>query len=125
MTSRALLSITGIYAFLNGVAALMVPEAFMSLFGAQTDAAGLLNLRYFGVVAVGLALVFWSARNLSDWAVVRPIHVAAFVSFFLAALVGLSGQMAGIGNRLAWGIVVIDVVFLAAFAYFLFVKRAT
>ena len=124
MTSKQWLTIVGIFPFLNGAAALLVPNAFMSPFGVETDLGGILGLRYFGDSTLGLAVILWLARNLVDWDALRSVHVGGFVTFALALVVGASATISGVINALGWVNAAIDVVIVIGFAHFLFLKKA-
>jgi hypothetical protein len=125
MTSRLMSTIVGIFSFLNGIGALLMPARDLAPFGVETDAGGLLNIQYFGISAIGFAVVFWLIRNWSDWEYVRTIYYGGFVTFVLALILGVMGTLSGVMNTLGWANAAIDLLIIAGFAYFLFAKKTT
>ncbi|HZD57129.1 MAG TPA: hypothetical protein VE136_10425 [Anaerolineales bacterium] len=66
MKFNTYLAIVALLSILNGLAFLLVPKTALPPYGITTDAAGILNARYFGAVALGTGVLLWLAKNTKE-----------------------------------------------------------
>ena len=122
---RPLMIITAVITAVFGIAFVVAPAQFVSLYGVTADA----SLRYvgqlFGAALVGLAVLAWSARNASDSEGRRAIILAFFVSTGIGFIVALTGQLGGVVNALGWSTVAIYLLLAIGFGYFQFARPAS
>ncbi len=123
MTMRNLLVTTAVLAFVFGLAYLLIPAQVLGLFGASTDAVGVLAARYFGGAVLGYGVLALAHRdsNLID---ARGSVLPAFaIVFGFAFVLALLAQVSGLLNALGWVSVVIFLLLAIAYSYFQFGRR--
>ncbi|KAA3648217.1 MAG: hypothetical protein DWQ07_04265 [Chloroflexi bacterium] len=124
MTTKIFMAYIGIASFANGVLLIVMPAGFLSLFGVQMDATGLMLARFWGAFALGAGVLAWQVRNL-DSAASRPALLNLFVYFAVASVLNIWSTTSGIFNSSGWIIVVFDLLLAGIFAYLLIPKKVT
>ncbi len=122
MRPRTLLMIAAVIAIVFGVGFVVVPGSLLSVYGVTLDQAGTLIARLFGAALIGLAVLDWFARNVTDPEAQRAVVLANLVTDGLGFVVILIGQLAGVANDLNWSTVVIYLLLALGFGYVLVVK---
>ena len=122
MSLRLLLMIAAVIAIVFGVGFVAVPASVLSIYGVTLDKAGTLIAQLFGAVLIGLAVLDWFARNVTDPEAQRAVVLANLVSDAVGFVVILIGQLAGVANALNWSTVVIYLLLTLGFAYVLVMK---
>ena len=125
MRLSTLLVFNTVVALAFGVAFLLIPATAASIYGvAATPATDLLG-RFFGVELVGIGLLCWLARNVSDNASQRAIIFAMLIADAIGIVVSLMGTLSGVMSAVGWSAVLIYLVLAAGYAYFAFAKPPT
>ncbi|MCD6680391.1 MAG: hypothetical protein LT102_07000 [Burkholderiaceae bacterium] len=127
MKTGSFLAVFGVVGFLFGVGFLFVPEVLLPLYGSSAVEAGplnphaVLNVRYFGSVLLGFALINWFARATHDREALRAILLGNLVGDVLGLLVTFQGLLSGAmgTNVFSWSTVLIYALFAAASLYLL------
>ncbi|MFQ5885642.1 MAG: hypothetical protein ACE5II_00240, partial [Anaerolineae bacterium] len=86
---------------------------------------GILIARTLGATLLGNAVVFWFARNPEDSEARRGIVLGQVISFAIAFILNLLGQLSGVMNTLGWSLVAIFLVLGLGYVYFLLVGSST
>ncbi len=81
--------------------------------------------RMYGTALIGIGLLAWLIRQSQDSDIQKPVLLAFFVTDFGGFLVVFVGQLANMMNALGWSVVVLLLLFSAAYAYLRFAKQAT
>lgn len=108
----------------TGFAALLAPAQSAAVFGLELDEVGLSQTRMLGAAYLGYASIVWFGRNIRDDSAQRAIALGNFVSWALSLVVTMAGVMVGLAGTQSWLLVVVGVVFTAAWGYFAFIDRA-
>jgi len=122
---RILMIITAVITAVFGIAFVVAPAQFVSLYGVTADAPLKYVGQLFGAALVALAVLAWSARNASDSEGRRAIILAFFVCTGMSFIVALIGQLGGVVNALGWSTVAIYLLLAIGFGYFQFARPAS
>jgi hypothetical protein len=101
MTVKTFFAIIAVLALVHGVGFVLVPEQVAASYGMATSAATLLMARLFGAALVGLALIFWFARDGSSESM-RGVFIATIVGNTVGLIVVIAGTTAGTLNSMGW-----------------------
>lgn len=99
-----------------GLAGIAVPEAFATAFGVSLDATGLAVARLACASYVGLGILDWMARDLTDAAAWRAIAIGNLAGWAISAAVVVASILGGLGDARAWVIVALQASFAVAWA---------
>lgn len=118
MTVKTFFVIIAVLALVHGVGFVLVPEQVAAGYGMATSAPTLLMSRFFGAALVGLALIFWFAREGSaDFT--RSVFIATIVGNVLGLIVAVTGTSAGTLNAMGWFAAAIYLFGAAGSGYFM------
>jgi len=111
-----------------GIASVLAPHLFLSLFGATLGPAGAVMMQYGGAWLIGLGLLTWFTRNAAEseagrGIAGRTIAWALLIAYLVALAVSVRGQLAGALNALGWMPVLIQAFFVAGLGYCLLAER--
>lgn len=123
MVPRVLFIANAIVSLSFGVGSVLAPNLLLSLFGARPEPAGALMMQYGGAWLVGLGLLTWLTRDAAGSETGRHIARSLLAAYFVALLVALRGQLAGVLNLLGWLPVAMQAFFVAGFSYWLLAGR--
>ena|SRR3954447_13183326 len=121
MTVRTFFAIIAVLALVHGVGFVLVPEQVAASYGMATSAATLLMARLFGAALVGLAMIFWFARDGSSEAA-RGVFIATIVGNIVGLIVVVMGTTAGTLNSMGWVAALIYLFGAAGSGYFLMAR---
>ena len=124
MTRRTFMSVAAGFSVVAGLAALLAPAQSAAIFGLDVNDVGLSQTRMLGAAYLGYASIVWFGRNVLDNTAQRAIALGNFVSWALSVVVTVAGVMGGLAGTQSWLLVVVEVVFTAAWGYFAFIDRA-
>lgn len=99
-----------------GLAGIAVPEAFATAFGVSLDATGLAVARLACASYVGLGILDWMARDLTDAAAWRAIASGNLAGWAISGVVVVASILGGLGDARAWIIVALQAAFALAWA---------
>lgn len=118
---KNLLIINAVLATLFGVAFIVIPEQFLMLYGNSTPAMEYIG-QLFGTAMLAIAIITWMLRNSTDNYTLSVIALSLFISYAIAFIVALVGQLQEFVNLLGWSTVVIYFLLSISFGYFRFKK---
>jgi hypothetical protein len=120
MTYKTVASVAAIFSFFNGGLYLLAPVFSLRILGGDTNLTGILNTRYFGACALGLAVITWLARNTKIPEVRRLVSYGMLTTLGCLAAIDLNGLLSGAINRLGWLIFLVDLILAAGFILSIF-----
>lgn len=124
MTRSPFFIVVAIVTGLFGLGFLFMPDSVLTWYGAATDDAGRLMSRVFGSAAIGLAVIYFMARDLSAGQALTGLLWAGLIVNVLDLILSVIATTGGIMNALGWGQALLHVLLGAGFAYFLFARPA-
>jgi len=125
MKLSSFLAIKAIISLVYGIGMVLVPAAFLPLYGITLDPAGTFMARAVGATLIGIGLVCWFARNIADRAGLQGIILALFILDTIGFIVALHAQLSGLMNALGWSDVGIWLLLALGLGYFRFLKPNT
>jgi len=103
-----LVTVTAGLSILNGIAYVFFTSPSLALLGVHPDGFGLLITRYYGACAIGFGLLLWQHRGNESSRIIEGMLSAILVTLGISTIVGISGTLGGIFNRLGWLFVLTD-----------------
>jgi hypothetical protein len=122
MRLNNLLVVAAIIAGVFGVAFVIASGPLLALYGVTLDKAGTLVAQLFGALLIGLAVINWFARNVTDPDARQAVVFGNLAGDAVGFVVILIGQLAGITNALGWSSVAIYLLLALGFAYVQFMQ---
>jgi hypothetical protein len=119
MTTRNVLTVSSIIAFIFGIAFVLAAKPLTALYNITLDDSGAFLGQLFGAALIGFGVLNWFARNSKDSQAMRAVVWANLVADVIGFVIALIGQIQGIGgvNALGWSTVVIYLLLALAFLY--------
>jgi hypothetical protein len=105
-----------------GVAVLVASGPLLAVYGITLDKAGTLVAQLFGALLIGLAVLNWFARGVTDPEARNAVVLGNLAGDVVGFVVILIGQLAGIANALGWANVAIYLLLAMGFAYVQFME---
>jgi len=123
MKLKTILVINAILLVLFGIPSLFTPEALAAGYGATLDSVAKHSIKDLGALYLGLAVLSWMARKISDAYALRAILLAFFISYGITMIIGII-DLSGLGsaNAASWSTIALYLLLLLGFGYYLFVK---
>ena len=122
MKLNSFLMLATIVAAVFGLAFLVAPSQLVALYGVTLTPATEVIGRIAGSVILGLAIVFWAARNASGAEAFKAVMMAGLIANGLDCLILLHATVTGLVNGLGWLQVLINGALAVGFWYFTFGK---
>ena len=122
MKLNVLLVIAAVIAGVFGVGFVVASGPLLSVYGVTLDKAGTLVAQLFGASLVGIAVLNWLARNVTDPDARRAVIFANLTQDVVGFVVILIGQLAGIPNAFGWSNVAIYLLLALGFGYVQFMR---
>jgi len=122
MKLKTLLVINAILLGLFGLTSLLAPEASATPYGLTLDPLSKHLNQVLGAFFLGLAVLSWMSRKVTDSNALRAILLAFFISYVISMIISIIDILSGLGNALGWSSVAIYLLLLLGFGYYLFVK---
>jgi len=123
MNFQTLMIATAVATICFGVGFILSPAFLGSLYGLSTTSISEFALRMYATVLIGIGILAWLIRLSQDRDVQKTVLIAFFVIDFGGFLVAFIAKLAGMMNALGWSLVVLLLLFTAAYAYLLFNQR--
>jgi hypothetical protein len=120
MKLGVLMTINSVIAAVFGIAFIVIPVRFLSIYGVVADARFAFVGQLFGAALFGFGMLTWLARTAGDSEARRAIVLALFVSDAIGFVVALIAQLRGLVNAVGWSTVVIYLVLAIGFGFFHF-----
>jgi FtsH-binding integral membrane protein len=96
MSYKVLFVLSAIVAVIFGLGFLIVPDRVLPLFGTtETHVALIFTARFFGFASLGLGLVLWFAKDVSDAKIQKNLGVAMLVVSVVGFVLSIVGTMDG------------------------------
>jgi len=124
MKLSMLMTVNAMVAVVFGVAMVLVPGQFVSLYGVEEIAALNYIAQLLGAAFVFQAVLAWSARNAAESDARRAIVLALFIGNAFGFVLALIGQLGNVVGALGWSTVALYLLFGLGYGYFQFVKPA-
>jgi hypothetical protein len=119
LTLRILFIAEALVSLVTGLGLVFAPVLTLDLYGLETDAVGEFMAQNYGGLYLGLGLLAWLVRNVTDPPSVRAL-TTAFALYHVVLLV--LALLAWLGDDfdfgLGWASVLLEAAFGLAFAYF-------
>jgi len=125
MKLNTLLVINTILLGFFGLTSLLAPEASGAAYGVTVDPLSKHLTQSLGAFYLGLTVLSWMARKITDSSALRAILLAFFISYIISIILVIIDVLSGLGNALGWSSVAIYLLLLLGFGYYLFVKPGT
>jgi hypothetical protein len=122
MKLSTVLTLNSIVALVVSIGLVLVPSNVILIYGGTTDTVGLFLARHYGATGIAIGVLTWLLRNISIREARQAILPALLSVFLVEFVMDLFAQLGGMLNALGWSIVVLDLLFVLAYGYFLFVK---
>jgi len=123
MKLQTILVINAILLVLFGFPSLITPDALAAGYGVALDPVAKHNIQNLGALYLGLAVLSWMARKITDAYALRAISLAFFISYGITMIVGIIDLSAlGSFNAPSWSTVALYLLLVLGFGYYLFVK---
>ena len=123
MTQSPFFIVVAIVTGLFGLGFLFMPDSVLTWYGATTDDAGRLMSRVFGSAAIGLAVIYFMARDLGAGQALTGLLWAGLIISILDLILAVIATTGDVMNALGWGQALLHILLGAGFGYFAFVKR--
>jgi hypothetical protein len=120
MTLATFLLIKAIISIVFGAAFALIPRAAASIYGYDVELAGELMSRYLGAALIGIGLICFLSRSVTDTAALQAVTLALFIGDTIGFVVALYGQFGPIPRPLGWFNVVIWGLLALGLGYFRF-----
>ncbi len=124
MKLRTILTLNGIVASAYGISFLLVPSTVLSIYGVTQGPAEQLMGQFFGVALIGIGLLTWLAKEVTEVSTQRAMILALLISNLAGVIVSVLGTLSDVMSAVGWSAVVIYVVFGLGYGYFQFVKTS-
>ena len=111
-----------VIALVYGISSVALPTTIMSMHDMSTNATGVLLGRLFGVSLIGIGLVTFLVRDVTDTKVSHSIALGLLVSDVVGFVVSLLAMFAGLMNALGWLPVGMYLLLVLGYGYFRFIK---
>ena len=111
MKLKTLFMINAVIAIVYGICFVLIPSQVLLVYGLTAGAGEVLMGQYFGVALIGIGLITWLIKNVTE-----PNATGAVI---LALLIG---TISGVMNTFGWSAVIIYLFLTIGFAYFQFKK---
>jgi hypothetical protein len=127
MNYRIMFALNSFVAFLFGLGFLFLPSRALGLLGTETFVSTVLVARLFGTAMLGIGLVLWFAKDVSDVSVQKGMGIALLVSAVTGLVVTLLGTFAShaVIRTNGWAVILVYLIFGLGYGYLLFLKRGS
>lgn len=108
MSFKFLNTFTAIGSLINAGFYLLAPAFSLFLMGANTNAVGLLNTRVAGACALGICVIDWGTRQITDSHIQRIISTGNLIMFVPLVTAEIHGTLSGAINWVGWLFILTD-----------------
>jgi hypothetical protein len=122
MNYRIMFLINAFIAVLLGLAFLIVPSQVLDQFGVDEYAATKLISQFFGTAMLGLGLLLWFAKDVTDANLQKGMGIALLVGAAAGLIIAVVGTTSGVLRTNWWMAMVVYAILGLAYAYLLFLR---
>lgn len=119
MSFKNLMVIKSLVCLVIGIPLLIIPDTFISIFGAALNDGGMFTAREYSASLLGNVFLCWFAKNSSESEARRAIILALFVYDLIGFIMTTFTVIFGVLNALGWFVVLIYLFFAIGFGYYL------
>ena len=112
MNFKTLALVNAIIASVAGIACILGPESLLAMYGVALSPMGLVIYQFWGASLLGLGLVVFSIRSITEPSAQRAVALSLFITFGLSSAIAFRGQLAG-ANSVGWSTVAMFLVLAA------------
>lgn len=120
MKFKTLCTITSALTFISGTLCVLIPAKLLASYDVRLAPMGLVIYQFWGVTLIGLGMLTWFARGLSELALQRRYALALFITNGLSCVMAVRGQYAG-ANTYGWSTVVLYFLLALGFGTFMLI----
>ncbi|MEJ2611856.1 MAG: hypothetical protein P8179_17700 [Candidatus Thiodiazotropha sp.] len=121
---KVLLTINAILAFVSGAVCALIPRQLLAHYDVSLSPMGLVIYQFWGVALIGLGMLTWFLRNITEVALQKRIGLALLITNGLSVAMAIRGQFAG-ANSSGWSTVVLFFLLTLCWGIFLLIKPPT
>ena len=121
---KVLLTINAILAFVSGSACALIPEQLLAQYDVRLSPMGLVIYQFWGVALIGLGMLIWFVRSITDFSLQKRIALALLITNALSIAIAIRGQFSG-ANSSGWSTVVLFLLLTLCWGVFMFIKPQT
>src|SRR5512140_235840 len=119
MKFQTMMVIKAVVCLVLGVPIVLAPTLIYSIFGVSLDAGGSFAAREYGASMIGILLITWFGRYVTEgpirWAIALGLCVYDAIGFVVTAIATLMGVL----NILGWLVALLYLLLAIGFGYFL------
>jgi len=125
MNYRIMFALNSVVALLFGLGFLFLPSRALGLLGTETFVSTVLVSRLFGTAMLGLGLVLWFAKDVTDVSMQKGMGIALLVGAVTGLIVTMLGTFAShaVIRTNGWAVMLVYLIFGLGYGYLLFLKR--
>ena len=125
MNFRIIMIATAVATIAFGAGFIISPASLSSVYGLSSTPTNEFVLRLYAMALIGIGLLAWLFRQSQNRDTQKRLLLAFFVTDFGGFIVALFAKLAGMMNMFGWSLVVLLLLFSAAYAYSGFAQQAT
>ncbi len=122
MKLKHLFTINAVISLLYGLGEVLTPAAMLTTYGFPTGPVEKLLAQYFGMALLGLGMLIWTMRNISDPKLRRGSMISLLLSNLVGVVLALTGTLGGIMSPSGWSSFAIHGLLTLGYMYFLVLK---
>ena len=122
MNYRLMFMINAFLAVVLGLGFLIVPNRILGQFGVDGYAATKLLSQFFGTAMLGLGLLLWFAKDVTDANLQKGMGIALLVGAVAGLFITVMGTTSGVLRANWWIALIVYAILGAAYGYLLFQK---
>jgi hypothetical protein len=122
MNYRIMFLINAFIAVLLGLSFLVVPSRILGQFGVDEYAATKLISQFFGTAMLGLGLLLWFAKDVTESNLQKGMGIALMIGAMAGLLITVMGTTSGVLRANWWMAMVVYAILGLAYAYLVFQK---
>jgi hypothetical protein len=122
MKLKTLFMINAVIAIVYGICFVLIPSQVLLVYGLTAGAGEVLMGQYFGVALIGIGLIAWLIKNVTEPNATGAVILALLISDVIGLIISVIGTISGVMNTFGWSAVIIYLFLTIGFAYFQFKK---
>jgi hypothetical protein len=122
MNYRIMFLINAFIAVLLGIGFLAVPSRMLNQFGIDEYAATKLVSQFFGTAMLGLGLLLWFAKDVTESNLQKGMGIALLIGAATGLIITVMGATSGVLRANWWIAMIVYAILGLAYAYLVFPK---
>ena len=106
MKLKTLFMINAVIAIVYGICFVLIPTRVLLIYGLTADAGEVLMGQYFGVALIGIGLITWLIKNVTEpnatGAVILALLISDVIGFIISVIGTISGVMNSFGDHFCY-----------------------